>query len=313
MRYDPLGFPVPPEFDAPPRGGVEPAGGGRGPMAEPVVRPGRGKRLVVAAALAGLVAAVAWSVGEPVVGPQIVRWSIRRAIRHEARGDLDAAVADLGRAARWVGDDPDRLGEFLIWRALLRLQQRDPHGALDDCSRAVAALPLAMQPRCVRALVHAVLARGDDALTDAEAVVGLAGAGSPEALNHRAYIRALVGRDLEAALADVDAALARGGDEAAYLDTRGYLLHLLGRHTEAIDQLNLAIEKTQRQRREVAARSATAPPDEIAHRLRGIDHGLAVMHQHRAVACRAAGLEGQARQDFEIAERCGYDPTRGIF
>jgi hypothetical protein len=30
------------------------------------------------------------------------------------------------------------------------------------------------------------------------------------------------------------------------------------------------------------------------------------------LACRALGLERQAVQDFEIAERKGFDPARGV-
>jgi hypothetical protein len=37
------------------------------------------------------------------------------------------------------------------------------------------------------------------------------------------------------------------------------------------------------------------------------------MHHHRGLACQAMGLERQARQDFETADRKGYAPDRGIF
>ena len=113
---------------------------------------------------------------------------------------------------------------------------------------------------------------------------------------------------------DLDRALA--GEEKGppeLLDTRGFILHLLGRHQEAIDLLNLAIDESQRQRRQVAMLSGRADAAEIAYRLRSLDHGLAVMHQHRGLACRAAGLERQAAQDLEIAKRKGYAPERGIF
>jgi hypothetical protein len=37
------------------------------------------------------------------------------------------------------------------------------------------------------------------------------------------------------------------------------------------------------------------------------------MLHHRGLACRAAGLEGQAEQDLELARRKGFAPDRGIF
>jgi hypothetical protein len=49
-----------------------------------------------------------------------------------------------------------------------------------------------------------------------------------------------------------------------------------------------------------------------ARELRVIDRELAVMHRHRGLACRAAGLEAQAEQDLGIAAQKGYDPSRGV-
>ena len=81
----------------------------------------------------------------------------------------------------------------------------------------------------MRAIANVVLARPDDALADAMAAAELAGPGDPDALNHRAYVRALVGRDLPTALVDIEAALA-GDAEPAFemLDTRGFVQHLTG-------------------------------------------------------------------------------------
>jgi hypothetical protein len=162
--------------------------------------------------------------------------------------------------------------------------------------------------------VHVVLDDAEAALSAAEMVVNLSAAGDPDALNHRAYLRGLVGRDLPAALVDIDRALGDSEESSPeMLDTRGFLLHLLGRHREAVDQLNLAITGMQQNRRKLGLLAGRVDAVHLACRLRGLDHGMAVMLHHRALACRAIGLEEQAKQDFELAGKKGFDPTRGIF
>lgn len=317
MKYDRHGFPIPPEFDLPATEQPD-------DRAARVPSPGVSRRaaagtfkrfLLVAAACGVLLPAVVWPAVRPVIREAVVQWSLERAFGREARGRIPAAITNLDRAISWTRDEPQQLSRLLCWRAMLKIENRDARGAIADASRAIEAAPTSPQARRVRALAHVVAGSADEAVADAHVAVDIAGKTDPEALNHRAYIRALVGRELPDALLDIEAAVA-GGDDAApeLLDTKGFVLHLLGRHREAIDQLNLAIDAAQRQRRQAALlAAAAADPDDVAHRLRSLDHALAVMHHHRGRACRAAGLEQQARQDFEIADRKGFDPARGIF
>ena len=334
MRYDRHGFPIPPEFERPPRDGDEPwektpgarrepdGGSGAersasGRLAEASRRrghregPSPWKRwFLVLVLLGGVLPAVLAPAAWPLVRDSVVLFALERATQCEARNDLAGAVRGLNWALRWHGDDVD----LLCMRAALKLENGDPRGAFADASRAATLAPTAVRPWQVRALVNVVLADFDAALSDAGMVVSVSAAADPEALNHRAYVRALVGRDLEEGLADIERAL-EGLPEASpeLLDTRGYILHLLGRQREALDELNVAIGGMQKNRKKLAALAGRVDPAVLACRLRAVDHGLAVMLQHRALACRALGLEEQARQDLEQAKSKGYDPRRGIF
>jgi hypothetical protein len=197
---------------------------------------------------------------------------------------------------------------------MLRLEERDAPGCLEDAVRASEIAPTAVQPWRVRALVNVVLDDADAALAAADMVVSLSAPGDPDALNHRAYIRGLVGRDLPAALVDIDRAIGAPEESSPeMLDTRGFLLHRVGRHREAVDQLNLAITGMQQNRRKLGLLAGRVDPVQLACRVRGLEHGMAVMLHHRALACREVGLDEQAKQDFELADRKGFDPTRGIF
>lgn len=312
MQYDRHGFPIPAEFDVP---SASDESGTPDRPSRRTTAAGWGKRgFVLALLLGGVIPGLIVPAALPAIREAVVRWSVERAFGLEARGNVPAAIGELDRAIEWTDRGDDAAGRLLCWRAMLRIEDGDARGAVDDTTRAIAAAPTTTQPRRIRALAHVVLDDADAALADAHAAVEMAARHSPDALNHRAYIRALLERELEAALDDIDRALA-DHDEGPpeLLDTRGFILHLLGRHQEAIDLLNLAIDESQRQRRQVAMLSGRADAAEIAYRLRSLDHGLAVMHQHRGLACRAAGLERQAAQDLEIAKRKGYAPDRGIF
>jgi len=319
MKYDQLGFPIPTEFGPRPDD-LEPAGtrlaAGGGPPRRQTAGPVK-RLFVLAMLLVLLVPTVVGPAVMPAVREGVVQWSLERAIAREGRGSLEAAIGDLSRAISWSGGDqaaPLPASRLLCWRAMLRIENRDPGGGLADAEAAARVAPTAVQPQRIRALAFVVLGDADSALTAAQAAVDLAGPDDPEALNHRAYIRALVGRDLEAALADIDRALAGGGGPSPeFLDTRGYVLHLLGRQQEAVDDLNLAIDSSQDDRRRLVLLAGHVDPGELAYRLRSADHGLAVMHRHRGLACRALGLTGQAEQDQAVAEKKGFDPSRGIF
>jgi tetratricopeptide (TPR) repeat protein len=324
MEYDRLGFPIPPRFE-PARDdtegfGLPPAPRGRpDPARLDPARPdgadrrraGRGKRTALFALLGlVIVPALVAPVVLPAIRDAVVDWSLEEAARCEAVGDGGGALAHVDRAVRWAGDDP----RLICLRGQLRIGNGDAAGAAADADLAADLQPAAPQPRRLRALANTMLGRADAALADAEAVVDLSVDGDPESLNLRAYTRALLGRDLERALDDIERALDRPEDPLPeHLDTRGYVLHLLGRNAEAIDDLNRAIDGMQDARYRVTLLAGRIDRAELGRRLRVIDQSLAVMHQHRAMACQAAGFGGQAEQDFEVARRKGFDPSRGVF
>lgn len=315
MNYDHLGFPIPPDFGRPADDSLPPLR-----REQPAsTRAGPGKRLFLLALILGLVVpALAAPAVMPAVRLAVMDWSIERAIVREGRGAVAAAIGDMTRAIDWGGPvleaEPAEKSHLLCWRAMLAIQNGDTVAALADATLAASIAPTAAQPHRVMALAYSIRGDADAALAAADMVIELSGAGNPEALNHRAYMRALMGRELEGALADIETALeGSGAGSPEFLDTRGFLLHLLGRQQDALADLNAAIEGAQEDRRRLLLLSGHLTDGELAYRLRSVDHGLAVMHHHRGLACQALGLRGQAEQDLAIAERKGFDPARGIF
>lgn len=310
MRYDRDGFPIPPDFELPDTADSLLPPTPSAPPHRPSGRAGWRKRLVVLAVLLGVV--VPGLLGPqllPTIRAAVVNWSLEQAYACQAADDVAGAVSHLSRAISWHGDHPD----LLSMRALARLEDRDAEGALADIRLAEGLAPLASQPVRIRAVVHVVLGQADEAVAAADRAAELAGADAAAAVNHRAYIRGLVARDLDAALADIEQVVANEDETPpAFIDTHGFLLHLVGRHQEAIDQLNRAIAGMREERQAFARRFGRSGSTAAAVRLREIDQALAVMYHHRSLACGAIGLAGQADQDGQLAREKGFDPSRGI-
>lgn len=303
QAYDDLGFPIPAEFEVPGALG-EPRrrSGGR--------RPGRVKRwVVIVVALGLLLPAVVVPELVPFAKQAVVRWSLERAFACEARDDVAGAVRELGRAVAWHGDD----ALLLAARATLRLESGDQPGAAVDADRAVALAPARIEPYRVRAIVHVCRGRPAEALADVAMVVELAGEENAEAVNLRAYVRGLVGREIPEALADIERVIEVMQDPSPeVLDTRGFLRHLAGRQQEAMVDLEEAIVLTQLRRQQMMAVSGRMDRLELLQRMRTLDHSLAVMLHHRGLVFEAVGDVERAQADFEVARRKGFAPERGI-
>ena len=301
QAYDDLGFPIPAEFDVP---------NADGRVRRPRRPAGPTKRWLVLLVAVGIVLPA-------VVGPElvpfareaVVRWSLERAFACEARDDVAGAVRELERAIAWNGDD----ASLLAARAMLRLEHGDAAGARLDADRAVALSPARLEAYRVRAIVNVCEGRADEALADVERVVDLAGDDNGEAVNLRAYVCGLVGREIPTAVAEIEQLLAgMPAPPPEYLDTRGFLRHLDGRHDEALIDIDEAISLTQQQRQQMMLLAGRVDRVELLQRMRSLDHAMAVMFHHRGLILEALGAAEQAQADFELARRKGFAPERGI-
>ena len=180
---------------------------------------------------------------------------LRRGTASHARGDLDAALADLDHACALAPRDAACRAE----RASVREDLKQPDAALADLDAALALDPGLASARIRRAWMHYQADAADAALADlaeldrtlppqsqirasmallyvdadqpARALpqldhwirfhphdIGLAGA-----YNSRCWARVLLGIEMDKALADCDAAVDLGGDKAAYVDSRAWV------------------------------------------------------------------------------------------
>ncbi len=277
-----------------------------------------GSRWAVAAAIALVVGPLLW-VGVP---REVARWYLAAAMEAARRDDTPTTLRHLDLALQW---NP-QLPEAYTQRALERLRAGDLPGAWEDSTRAADLEgTLGVSGLSTRSLVHQRKGDHDAALADIEAVVSILSDYPdqfPVALNQRAYARALAGRDLELGSQDIQKAIeltaadqpkAPLSVKAAFLDTRGFLHHLAGRHAEAINDLDQAVDAEEKRwaaaQQELAkSPSGLAPREEREHR-----ETLAVIRHHRGLAYQAAGRTEEAAAELEGARQLGYDPSKGVW
>ena len=199
----------------------------------------------------------------------------RRGSAFAARRDLTRALADFDRACEL---DPTNSAHFSR-RGRLKLQLRQPAEAMADFDQALQLDPSDAEARFDRVRLNLARRETDKALQDLQA---LDAAIAPQsnmrremghlylaldrpaqalaqfdpwiashrkevdlynALNSRCWARALLGTDLDKALADCNEALDAKPQQASYLDSRGLVLLRLGRLDKAMADYDAALKQ----------------------------------------------------------------------
>ena len=147
--------------------------------------------------------------------------------------DMDT---DFGRARQLMGADAREAG--LLCGAEVETRSR-PEIALVDCEKALGAAPKSPELRMDKVLLLHRLGRDPEA----DAVLDTVGGAGSDAmqLNNVCYALAVENMKLERALADCDASLKLLPNNAAVLDSRGFVLMRLGRDAEALTAYDAAL------------------------------------------------------------------------
>lgn len=263
-----------------------------------------------------------------VLGPLVYKEAPRERARffqawaEEQRlaGQPEAAIAALNQAIQVGGEEP----EFLLGRAELQCGL----GRFAECERdleravEVAADEQRVAVHAARSEIHLKMRRWDAALDDWKRIAALSeqwpGALRPAViLNSLAYMRALAKTELEQALEDIELAIRQAGDNAAFLDTRGYVHYQLGNYRKALSDLTRAVELA-RTERETMLEVQTAeekllidlrPLREQRHELA---RNFAVILYHRGLANDLFDAEA-AGKDFAEVRQLGFEPGDELY
>lgn len=174
-----------------------------------------------------------WKVEMTSIGAAMVHTS--RGEAYEDKGDFHGAFRDYRQAMtyyRWYA-------RAYHARSRLYIRTRDFPRALRDAESAIKLDAKDAVAHDLRALSLAEMGRTAESRADAAAAATLAG-DNPFTNNTRCWLRALLNRDLTAALAACDAAIAKAPNGARY-DSRAFVHFRLGDMANAMADYNAAL------------------------------------------------------------------------
>ena len=157
------------------------------------------------------------------LAPTEPAYYFQRGVAHRNMGQLPPALADFDQALKLKPDDV----RVRVARADARLAGGDRPGALEDLGAADTLAPKSADVRASMGQLYLRLDRLPQAVAQFDLWIGShpQDSGLFRQLNSRCWARALLGQELEQALADCNAALKLNPAGAEVLDSRG-LVHL---------------------------------------------------------------------------------------
>ena len=173
------------------------------------------------------------------LAPAEPKYLFERASARQANHQPALAMADLDQVMKLA---PGAL-PALIMRAQLRLSERDQAGAASDIDTASKLAPKQADQRLIFGDIYRAAARFDSAVTEYDSWIAAHEGDSrlANALFGRCRARAILGRDLDEALADCNRALGLSPKAAGVLETRGIVRFKSGAYDDAIRDFDAAL------------------------------------------------------------------------
>jgi tetratricopeptide (TPR) repeat protein/predicted aspartyl protease len=214
--------------------------------------------------------------------PKAAPYLLQRGIAHLDNRQLLLGARDIDAAIQLAPQNP----QARLARARLRMQTRDPAGALEDLAVADTTLAPASDARLQLGALLTEAGAADRAVPSFDAWLKFhpEDSGRARAFNGRCWARALSNQALDKALADCDSALRLRSGDPSYLDSRALVYFRRGDTARAIADYDQAV--------------AAQPRNAWPRYMRGLVHARAGAAD-KAAADRTAALA----LDPNVAER----------
>jgi tetratricopeptide (TPR) repeat protein len=249
---------------------------------------------------------------------EVGRWHHAAALEQYYDGQMEQAIATLGKALEWSPEN----AEYHLLRATWRQEAGQYRAALADADRALELNAELLQVYETRSLIHLLLDEPESAVGELRLLrnaMQKRGIPVEPALNELAYYRALTGLELKAGLADAQQAVALLGGDLAVARHGGELLYRLERPRAAVRQFDRGVELVdaeldrRRQRLQTARQAQAFLGDLLDVKLieEAADSAAAPaarMHYYRSLAHQALGNAEQAKADLARTRDLGGKP-----
>ncbi|HPM81788.1 MAG TPA: hypothetical protein PLF81_13865, partial [Candidatus Anammoximicrobium sp.] len=247
---------------------------------------------------------------------EVAKWHVAAATEMRLDGKRQEALTRLDAALRWA-----RSGAAIyVCRADWMLEDELFQKALEDYDRALALEPDHLSALIQRCEVFQHLGRHAEAIRDWKKLMDRHQSAPAEQravfLNGLAYAQSLdngKSPELDKALENITQALNLVGQNAAMLDTRGYIHYRRGNLAAAIVDLNLAVQRMEQEHKEMQQTRQYVDRREFERELQKSRKSLAVIRYHRAVVFDALGKPTEADADRQRVRELGFAPGPSLF
>lgn len=281
------------------------------------------RRMTVAVAIGLVGLPLVWA----AIPAEVARWYQASAVESIWSEDYESALQSLEQAL----DRSQENALYQVQKAAILIKLKRFTEAIEVCDGVSDenAIPSVFYHR---ANAYQRLGEHRKALDEIEKLVDRAAADPPvrivgiagypflfsyeDALNGRAYARALANVELDSALDDINVAFERMGNDdiAAYLDTRGYLYYLKGDYERANDDMQRAVSISEEEYpTEWFEKLEAEEAGYASMRAKLAREHMAVVYHHRGLVSDALGNQDEAQEDFQRALEYGYSPEDGVW
>lgn len=240
---------------------------------------------------------------------EAARWQVATAAEQHLDGDTEGALQTLDEAIARLPES----GDLYLQRARYNLALKQYETAIEDLEQALVAGAAIEQVLLLRSHVYHHMGRHDDAIKDCLELLRMSKedyiGSTAVALNNLAYARALAKSDLDEALKNIDEAIRLAGADPTYLDTRGYIRHLLGDYDGALIDMDRSIEGVEKL---YTGRYVDVFPDARLYQA-DRDQTIAVLLYHRSLVYDKLRRREDAENDRERVRELGFEPNDSLF